>query len=83
MPNYIIVHSQTALGKSLTSYPAMKGSMTEGDGYQYKEENVVVDGNLITSRGPGTAYMFALAIVEKLLGKEKATEVAKGMLIDY
>lgn len=45
--------------------------------------NIFFPGNLITSRGPGTAFDFALAIVENLLGKEKAKEVAKGMLLEY
>ncbi|KAG5881695.1 hypothetical protein JTB14_006556 [Gonioctena quinquepunctata] len=69
-----------ALGKTVTSYPAMKNVMEEGGKYTYKEDTVVVDGKVITSRGPGTAYDFALVIVEKLIGKEKKNEVAKGLL---
>ncbi|KAJ2956738.1 hypothetical protein NQZ79_g7454 [Umbelopsis isabellina] len=38
--------------------------------YRYSEDRVVVDQNVITSRGPGTAFLFALTIVEKLVGKE-------------
>ena len=34
----------------------------------YVEEAVVVDGNIVTSRGPGTAFDFALKLVEKLAG---------------
>lgn len=41
---------------------------------------VVVDGNVATSRGPGTAMEFALAVVEKLLGAEAAREVAEALL---
>ncbi|EES02250.1 hypothetical protein BDA96_03G019700 [Sorghum bicolor] len=41
---------------------------------------VVVDGNLATSSGPGTAMEFALAVVEKLLGAEAAREVAEALL---
>lgn len=44
------------------------------------ENRVVVDGNLITSRGPGTTMEFALAIVEKLFGRQKALELAKGLV---
>lgn len=58
----------------------MKSNMEEGN-YVYKEENVVVDGNVITSRGPGTAFQFALKLVEILTNREKAAEVAKGMLV--
>jgi 4-methyl-5(b-hydroxyethyl)-thiazole monophosphate biosynthesis len=41
---------------------------------------VVVDGNCITSQGAGTATEFSLTLVEQLCGKEKAREVAKGMV---
>ena len=44
------------------------------------ENRVLVDGNLITSRGPGTAMEFAVAIVGKLMGSEAAREVAEGLL---
>jgi len=68
------------IGKSITSYPSVKAEVMEGAYYKYKEDPVVIDGDLITSRGPGTALEFSLAIVEKLFGKEKATEVGRGML---
>lgn len=38
--------------------------------YDYSEDRVVVDGNVITSRGPGTTFLFALTIVENLLNAE-------------
>ncbi|KAK9077478.1 hypothetical protein SSX86_005815 [Deinandra increscens subsp. villosa] len=38
---------------------------------------VVIDGKVITSRGFGTTLEFALGIVEKFLGHEKAMEIAK------
>lgn len=45
------------------------------------EERVVTDGAVITSRGPGTAIEFALAIVKALFGAEKAAEVAGPMVV--
>lgn len=74
---------EVGFGKSLTSYPSVKECLVEGGKYQYKEDRVVVDGKLITSRGPGTAFDFALKIVEQLQGREKAVEVAKAMLLEY
>lgn len=69
-----------ALGRRLTSYPAMRDRLA-GD-YEYVDgEPVVQDGNLVTSRGPGTSFAFALRLAELLAGKEKAAEVAKGMLL--
>jgi len=47
----------------------------------YEEKAVVVDGNILTSRGPGTALLFALAIVEQLVGKEKAQKIKEAMLV--
>ena len=45
------------------------------------EARVVVSGKFITSRSPGTALEFALAIVESLLGSAKRAEVAAPMLV--
>lgn len=70
-----------ATGKRVTSYPSMADEMKSGGNYKYCEDRVVIDGNLITSRGPGTAFEFALAIVEHLLGKEKAEETRKPLLL--
>lgn len=80
-PTALLAH-EIGFGKSITSYPKVKGCFSGGQ-YNYKEDKVVIDGKLITSRGPGTAFDFALNIVEQLLGKEKAVEVAKAMLLEY
>ncbi|XP_005186506.2 protein dj-1beta isoform X1 [Musca domestica] len=67
-------------GKSLTSYPSFKSQLESH--YKYiDDQKVIQDGNLITSRGPGTAFDFGLKIAEVLAGPEKAAEVAKGMLL--
>ena len=42
---------------------------------------VIVDENLVTSRGPGTAFEFALALVQELYGEEKEGEVAGPMVM--
>src|SRR5690606_26783466 len=42
-------------------------------------ERVVVDGNLITSRGAGTALDFGLKLVEILFTPEKAREIAEAI----
>ena len=51
------------------------------------QERVVVDGNCITSRGPGTALEFSLVLVRLLFGDDVARQVADPMLphpaIDY
>ena len=45
------------------------------------DEMVVVDGNLVTSRGAGTAVEFALTLVELLYGRQKRNEIAQGMVL--
>ena len=60
--------------RAATSFP---GAIVEEDmtGVRYQETPVVVDGNIITSRGPGTAMDFALQLIELLAGKAKRDEV--------
>ena len=72
---------QVGLGRAVTSYPAPALREKFSTGYQYREEDVVVDGNIVTSRGPGTTFKFALEIVKILLGEEKMKEVAAAMLV--
>ena len=45
------------------------------------EEKVVLDGNILTSRGAGTALDFGLAMVEQLIGPEKAAEVKASICV--
>merc|ERR1719481_797622 len=67
-------------GKKLTSYPAFEEKLAAG-GYTYSQDRVVTDGKLITSRGPGTAFEFGLAIVTALNGKEKSDSLIAPMLV--
>ncbi|TFK91634.1 DJ-1 [Polyporus arcularius HHB13444] len=62
----------------LTSHPSVRDQLK--DAFEYSEEPVVVSGKLVTSRGPGTAFPFALTLVELLCGKEKRAEVAGPMI---
>ncbi|XP_019193862.1 PREDICTED: protein DJ-1 homolog A-like [Ipomoea nil] len=64
-------------GKKATAYPAMCNKLSDPS---EADNRVIVDGYLITSRGPGTTMEFALAIVEKFLGRDTALELAKGMV---
>ncbi len=58
---------------ALTNYPSCAQDLAGFPGYS--EARVVVDGHVITSRGPGTATEFALACVEALFGADKAAEI--------
>jgi len=62
--------------KKATSFPgALEG--IDVPGMIYSTSSVVVDGNVITSRGPGTAMDFALTLIELLSGSEKRKVVEK------
>lgn len=66
-------------GRRATSYP---GFVTAADypDVQVVEAPVVVDGNVITSRGPGTAMDFALQLIETLLGTQRRATVEGALM---
>ena len=64
--------------RRMTCYPAFSDRLS---GCTFVDQPVVVDGNCITSQGPGTALAFALTLVEQLCGKARRHAVAKGMLL--
>jgi protein DJ-1 len=66
--------------KKVTSHPSVEEEVKQA-GWEYSDERVVVDGRVITSRGPGTALGFSLKIVEELCGKDKRGEVEGPMVV--
>lgn len=64
-------------GKKATCYPGFEKYL---EGAEAVLGNVVCDGNIITSRGAGTAMSFSLALVEILYGKDKAEEIRKAVI---
>ena len=63
--------------KAATAYPGMEKSLKNP-----KEQNVVIDQNIITSRGPGTAIEFSLKIVETLIGKAMSDKLRKDLVYE-
>lgn len=47
----------------------------------WQADAVIQSGQVVTSQGPGTALAFSIKLIEVLFGKEKATTVAKEMLL--
>lgn len=69
------------LGNNYTCHPGAKDEI-DHTGYR-GDMKVVIDGNVMTSQGPGTAVCFGLAILERLVGVESMQAVKEGMLLDY
>lgn len=66
-------------GKSAACYPGCESQLTGAD--VSSSASVIVDGKIITSRGPGTSFAFALKIVEVLKGLELANDLKGQMII--
>ena len=75
-PIVLAAHGMIA-GRRLTSHPSVKDQLA---GAVYDDHRVVIDGRLVTSRGPGTAMEFAMALVEILEGRKKMEEVRDAVL---
>lgn len=73
----ILGHRGILEGKRACCYPGLEGQLV---GAAVCADTVSVDGNIITSRGVGTAIDFALAIITKLVSAEKADEIAKSVV---
>jgi 4-methyl-5(b-hydroxyethyl)-thiazole monophosphate biosynthesis len=66
-------------GRRATCYPGFESQLA---GAVVDDASaVVVDGNVITSRGVGTALAFALALVEQLVDASAARSHAQRMLV--
>ena len=64
-------------GKKATIYEGMEEHLK---GAVRSSDPVVIDGSIITSKGPGTAMLFALALIRFLRGDAASDEVRKGLL---
>lgn len=64
-------------GINMTSYPGYEDELID---CEYLEEAVVVDKNIITSRGPATAMAFSYKLLEMLGYEHKVEAISSGML---
>lgn len=73
----VVLASKGLVDEGATCYPApgLRAKMTGP-----VDDDVVVQGNVITSKGPGTAMKFGIALGEQLYGAEKAKAIADEML---
>lgn len=64
-------------GKRATCFPTCLDAYPK---VELQSAAVVEDGNIVTSRGPGTAMDFALVLLERLVGHAKRQEVEAGLV---
>ncbi len=65
-------------GRKATCHPGRHSNL---DNAEAANERVVVDRNLTTSQGPGSAIEFALKLTAHLFGEQKARDVAGPMVV--
>ncbi len=66
-------------GKNITCYPSVSSQIKHGI---WADKIVCQDGNIITSKGAGTAIDFGLYLVEVLLSKLNSNEISRGICYD-
>jgi 4-methyl-5(b-hydroxyethyl)-thiazole monophosphate biosynthesis len=76
----VLAHAGLLEGRAATSYPGFLRA-DSAPGIRLREEAVVVDGKVATSRGPGTAMEFGLKLIELLAGPEARRRVQERLEI--
>lgn len=75
-----LLRNKIGLGKTITSYPTSKHILCND--YNYSNEPVVQDGNLITARGPAQALPWSKVIAENLVTSEVVKATCQRMILD-
>lgn len=73
----IFGHRGYLKGRKACCFPGFESHL---EGAEVTESLVEKDGNVVTSRGMGTAISFGLTIASLFVGQEKADELAKSIL---
>ncbi len=74
-----LVPRRLCAGRTLTSFPGVRAQV-EPHALAWVDRPVVIDGNLVTSQGPGTALALALTLARLMAGVTVAQSVARDML---
>ena len=74
----VLAAAGVTAGRALTSHPSVARELA---GAAYREDAVVADGPVITSRGAGTAMEFALTLVETLVDRATAERLRQHMVV--
>lgn len=63
---WLLINAGLIKGRRVTSYPTLQEDLMNAGAAEWSDEEVVIDGNLITSRNPDDLPAFNNAIIEKL-----------------
>lgn len=77
-PAVVLGKTEILHNKKWTCYPGMQDNAKKDFLNGYENKTFVVDGNLITARGPGASEEFAMEIVKKMCGKEVFNKIRSG-----
>ena len=77
-PSVVLAPLGLLQGRRAVCYPGMEAAL---EGITWDKAPVAVDGHVVTGNGPAAAAPFALTLVAQSLGRDKAVEVANGMLL--
>tara|TARA_R110002050_G_scaffold269917_2_gene412757 strand:+ start:302646 stop:303206 length:561 start_codon:yes stop_codon:yes gene_type:complete len=75
----VLAHAGLLNGKTITCYPEVLLA-SDWPGIILSDDAIVIDGNILTSKAPGTAMDFALAIIEYLSNKTTRDTVEAGLV---
>tara|TARA_R110002049_G_scaffold62592_13_gene167069 strand:- start:220 stop:780 length:561 start_codon:yes stop_codon:yes gene_type:complete len=74
----VLAHAGLLNGRTITCYPDVLLA-SEWPEVTFSDDAIVIDGNVLTSKGPGTAMDFALTIIEYLSNKTTRDTVEAGL----
>ncbi len=77
-PALVLAPNGILNGRKAACYPGFEKNFPAQ--VDFSHERVIVDGHVITSRGPGSALEFSLQLAEILVGKEKAESLSRDLL---
>ena len=74
-----LVAAGVLTGKTITCFPGALDQVDSSD-FEISGKTVEIDGDIATSRGPGTAMDFALELIELLANKKLREQIATQMV---
>ena len=78
-PTLLARHRLIGVSNYAVCYPGMEELLTDAGVTPEMDVAVVLDGSLITGKGPGTVFEFALSLLEVLTDEDTAAQVQAGL----